>query len=217
MHHDCRWRAVSLPKDQGPPPIQAHTTLSNGQLCPVIGFVIFLQWHLVSLDNAPLSSTSSANTVVQLSRDWNDQFQRTHHCISIVTFYFLLLIEGKKNPHIMTTFRLTILRVFRPTAPAGRIPLGPCSNTPPSDLLVDHSQPPKRLLDSSKMTLGRKPQTLLTFEGSRQMEKYSNSGNGFVCYLSNLGAFAKVVRCCQSPDAPSQDRNSPHWLNTNEK
>lgn len=47
---------------------------------------------------------------------------------------------------------LTILSVLRPTAPAGRIPLGPCSNTAPSDLLVDHSQPPKRLLDSNKMT-----------------------------------------------------------------
>ncbi|TNN27761.1 hypothetical protein EYF80_062091 [Liparis tanakae] len=41
-----------------------------------------------------------------------------------------------------------MLSVLRPTAPAGRIPRGPCSNTAPSALLVDHSQPPKRLLDS---------------------------------------------------------------------
>lgn len=45
-----------------------------------------------------------------------------------------------------------MLRVLRPTAPAGRIPLGPCSNTAPSGLLVELSQPPTRLLDSNKMT-----------------------------------------------------------------
>lgn len=47
---------------------------------------------------------------------------------------------------------LTMLRTLRPTAPAGRIPLGPCSNTAPSDLLVELSQPPTRLLDSNKIT-----------------------------------------------------------------
>lgn len=47
---------------------------------------------------------------------------------------------------------LTILSVLCPTAPPGRIPLGPCSNTAPSDLLVDHNQPPKRLFDSNTMT-----------------------------------------------------------------
>lgn len=47
---------------------------------------------------------------------------------------------------------LTMLRVLCPTAPAGLIPRGPCSNTAPSDLLVELSQPPTRLLDSNKMT-----------------------------------------------------------------
>lgn len=53
---------------------------------------------------------------------------------------------------LFTGCDLTMLSVLRPTAPAGRTPLGPCSNTAPSDLLVDHSQPPKRLVDSNTMT-----------------------------------------------------------------
>lgn len=46
----------------------------------------------------------------------------------------------------------TIFKVFRPTAPVGRTPRGPSSNTAPSSLRVELNQPP-HLPDSSSSTI----------------------------------------------------------------
>lgn len=46
----------------------------------------------------------------------------------------------------------TIFKVFWPTAPAGRTPRGPCSNTAPSSLRMEVNQPP-HLPDSSSSTI----------------------------------------------------------------
>lgn len=67
-------------------------------------------------------------------------------CEELSSLSFLIIIT------LIPVCDLTMLSVLRPTGPAGRIPLGPCSNTAPSDFLVDHSQPPKRLVDSNTMT-----------------------------------------------------------------
>lgn len=51
------------------------------------------------------------------------------------------------NSHMHTKFK-----VFRPTAPAGRTPRGPCSNTAPSSLRMVLNQPP-HLPDFSSSTI----------------------------------------------------------------
>lgn len=103
---------------------------------------------------------------------------------------------------------LAMLRVLRPSAPAGRIPLGPCSNTAPSHLLVEHSQPPRRLLDSNKMTY--------THRGIKRNVTTPVSPSVCTCvcvsHLGHLGAPAEVVRCCQACNPPSEDCNCFHLL-----
>lgn len=79
---------------------------------------------------------------------------------------------------LITGCDLTMLSVLRPTGPAGRIPLGPCSNTAPSDLLVDHSQPPKRLVDSNTMTCKKEGQNTMVIE--------TDTAN--VSWISNLSS-----------------------------
>lgn len=125
---------------------------------------------------------------------------------------------------------LTMLSVLRPTGPAGRIPLGPCSNTAPSDLLVVHSQPPKRLVDSNKMTWRTKHDHFLcvckdlhcNLKLKLLMLRFLNFYyllNHETCFvfmscshLCNRGNFAEVIWSCQSPNPSSKDCNCTHEL-----
>lgn len=59
--------------------------------------------------------------------------------------YFSMTMHINSHMH-------TIFKVFRPTAPAGRTPLGPCSNTAPSSLRMELNQPP-HLPDLSNSTI----------------------------------------------------------------
>ncbi len=59
-------------------------------------------------------------------------------------------IDYSMTMHINSRMH-TIFKVFRPTAPAGRTPRGPCSNTAPSSLRMVLNQPP-HLPDFSSST-----------------------------------------------------------------
>lgn len=116
--------------------------------------------HLVQLTINIQVSVSGGNVAVADRQDLLSKTQIIHLHTHTHTSRFQSVVVSSALINsccdlvsvLLLWYELTILSVLEPTAPAGRIPLGPCSNTAPSDLRVDHSQPPKRLLASRRMT-----------------------------------------------------------------
>lgn len=171
--------------------------------CPWIYRNLFLEatWRLLterSSGSRPRSSTYTHNKTCFFKM------------ISNVMFENVFFLE----------IRHTIFNVLRPTAPKDRIPLGPCSNTVPSALLVDWSQPPKRLLDSNRMTWRQRsrnnvkmPLNCSTAPTSHLLLVYLQQIFFlFICDLGNLWVFAQVIGGGQTPDPSSEDCNGSHWL-----